>query len=155
MADYAYKSYHSYGRKYNPDLIYDDSVMRLFRNLLHQADENQIVFARRGKSARQSALENAIKKAQANFRKKYQRDDCKPTQVFSGFPHEFAGLQVIDYYLWALQRFLERGEDRFFLLLEKDFRLILDLDDRRIKSYGVYYTEKNPLRIEKIKPVAG
>jgi hypothetical protein len=31
----------------------------------------------------------------------------------------------------------------------------MDIDDKRNKGYGEWYSEKNPLRLEKIKPVTG
>jgi len=71
------------------------------------------------------------------------------------YPSEYAGLQVIDYYLWALQRLFERGEDRFFNLVAKDYRLVMDLDDKRNKPYGEWYSDANPLELKKIKPAAG
>jgi|GEM_PF-1775709 len=43
----------------------------------------------------------------------------------------------------------------FYNLLAGDYRLIMDLDDKRNKDYGEWYSDHNPLRIEKIKPVTG
>jgi hypothetical protein len=37
----------------------------------------------------------------------------KPTEVVCSVPKDHAGLQAVDYYLWALQRFYERGEARY------------------------------------------
>jgi hypothetical protein len=54
------QSLFKYGRKLRPDDVYDDMVKRLFRNLLHGADANEICFARRGKSERAEALTAAI-----------------------------------------------------------------------------------------------
>jgi hypothetical protein len=48
---------------------------------------------------------------------------------------------------------IERGEDRFFRLLAPDYRLIMDLDDTRNRPYGEWYSDANPLTLEKIKPV--
>jgi hypothetical protein len=137
--------------KMNPDDVYDKMVMWLFRDLLHKADGNRIVFARRGKSTRAVALEHAIERAKRNFMAKHKSDSDKPTSILSGYPSEYAGLQIVDYYLWALQRLYERGEDRFFNLLRGDFRLIRDFDDKREKDYGRWYSDKNPLTLEKIK----
>ena len=64
-------------------------------------------------------------------------------------------LQVVDYYLWALQRMLERGEDRFFERLRPAYRLIMDLDDTVSKPYGEWYTDDNPLTLENMLPPAG
>jgi hypothetical protein len=141
-----------YGKKINPNDIYDDMIKRLFRNLLHKADENQIVFARRGKSARKDALEQAIAKAKRNFASKWGRAYDKPALIQSAYPSEFVGLQVVDYYLWALQRLYEERQDRFFLLLKDDYRLIMDLDDTRSKQYGEWYSDSNPLTLEKVQP---
>ena len=126
--------------------------MRLFRNLLHKADENHIVFAYRGKSARKDALEQAILKAKKGFAKKWSIFHDKPTVIRSGLPSEHAGLQVVDYYLWALQRLYEVGEDRFFVSVAQDFRLIMDIDDTRHRPYGAWYSDSNPLTLEKIQP---
>ena len=51
------------GEKIRFDDFYDDLVKRLFKRLLHKADKNAIVFARRGKSVRLHALEGAIDRA--------------------------------------------------------------------------------------------
>jgi len=131
--------------KLSPDDVYDDLVKRLFRNLLHKAHVNRIVFARRGKSIRQHALEEGIKRAKFNFEKKMGITSESKTVLFSAYPSQNSGLQVIDYYLWALQRMFERGEDRFFHLLAPGYRLIIDLDDTRNKPYCEWYSNYNPL----------
>ena len=140
-----------YGNKLQWQDVYDSLVMRLFRNLLHKADENHIVFAYRGKSARKDALEHAILKAKQNFAKKWGTLHDKPTLIRSGHPSDYAGLQVVDYYLWALQRLYEVGEERFFGSVAKDYRLIMDFDDTRQKPYGAWYSDSNPLTLEKIQ----
>jgi len=137
------------------EIVYDDLVKRVFRNLLHKADANRIVFARKGKSARSEALGAAIERAKANFERAHGKPSDRPTRIISAFPREFAGLQVIDYYLWALQRMYEKEEDRFYNLLANDYRLIMDLDNRDSNEYGEYYSDSNPLTLQKMKPVAG
>lgn len=125
-------------------------MKRLFKNLLHKADKNEIVFARRGSSARKEALQDAIIRARQNFTRHWGKQETVPTDILPAYPHQYIGLQVIDYYLWAIQRLYERGEDRFFALLEKDYRLIMDLDDKRRKPYGEWYSDANPLRLDKL-----
>jgi len=155
LATQAQTLYH-YGNKLRPQDIYNDLVMRLFRNLLHKADENRIVFAYRGKEARKEALAQAIQRAKHNFGARWGKFPDKPTKVISAFPSDHAGLQVIDYYLWAVQRIYEMGEERFFAAVADDYRLIMDLDDTRQKAYGEWYSSSNPLTLEKIKnPHAG
>lgn len=152
LAQEAKRLYSSFGIKLTDNQVYDDLIKRLFRNLLHKASDNIIVFARRGKSDRLEALQTAIEKARRNFQNKYGISVNNKVQIQPAYPNEFAGLQVIDYFLWALQRLYEKGEDRFFNLLARQFRLIIDLDDKRNNAYGEYYSERNPLSVQKIKP---
>jgi len=155
LANTAKFTYQTFGIKPPANQIYDDLVKRLFRNLLHKANENRIIVARRGKSARLKALHNAINRAKVNFEAKYGIRSDSTTIIQPAYPREFGGLQVIDYYLWALQCLYERGNDRYFNLLTSDFRLIMDIDDTRNKPYGEYYSDTNPLTAQKIKPAAG
>jgi hypothetical protein len=143
---------HAYGQKFREDNVYDDLVKRLFKHLLHKADENYIAFARRGKSDRAEALGKAIQKAKSNFEKCCSKYPDKPTQIQSAYPSEYAGLQIIDYYLWALQRMYERQDDSFFTPIASDYKLIMDLDDRRNKKYGEWYTKSKPLSLEACWP---
>lgn len=152
LADQAQAAFQLTGNKIDANHVYDDLVKRLFRNLLHKADENQITFARRGKSPRQAALESAIAGAKRNFQRRWRIASDRPTRVFSAVPSQSAGLQVVDYFLWALQRMYERGEDRFFNLLTPHYRLIMDLDDKRRRPYGEWYSDSNPLELKKMKP---
>lgn len=142
---------HSAGQRLTQNHIYDDMVKRLFKNLLHRADENRIVFAKRGKSDRYAALAGAICKAKANFERQWGKPSDSPTGIRSLHPRDSAGLQVADYYLWALQRLYERSEDRYFELLRPGFRLIMDLDDKRNRGYGQWYSDSNPLELGKIE----
>jgi len=102
-----------YDRKLRADDMYDDMVMRVFRNLLHKTDVNRILFARRGKSDRKEALLSAIAAAKRHFGAKWGHYYDVPTEIESAYPSSSAGLQVIDYYLWALQRLCETHEERF------------------------------------------
>ena len=99
--------------------------------------------------------DTAIEKAKTNFERKTGLPSDKPTEIRSANPHEHGGLQVVDYYLWALQRMYEKREARFFDLLRPSYRLIMDLDDTRNNDYGEWYTDENPLTLAKIMPPAG
>ena len=150
LAEDAKYMFETFKKKVNENDIYDDLVKRIFRNSLHKAEENIVYFARRGKSDRNIALEGAIDKAKRNFQAKYHLESNKLVNIISAHPHEYIGLQIVDYYLWALQRLYERKEDRFFNLLSKDYRVIMDIDDKRNNDYGEWYTDKNKLELIKI-----
>lgn len=137
--------------RFGPNHLYDDLVKKLFRGRLHKADRNSIIFSRRGKPKRIKALGEALNKAKRNFAKKFKNAEDRPTEVSAMLPSECCGLQVIDYYLWAIQRLYEKRESRFFESLRSDYRLIMDLDDHRNKPYGEWYDQRNPLCLDKMK----
>lgn len=143
------------GAKLQDHDVYDDLVKRLLRDRLHKADRNHITFARRGKSKREAALRQAINDAKRNFNMRWGKASDRPTDVTALNPSQSAGLQIVDYYLWAIQRLFERREDRFFQVVAAQYRLTIDVDDTRRKSFGEYYSDSRPLSLEKIMPVTG
>jgi hypothetical protein len=143
------------GVRLSQNEIYDDMVSRLLRNRLHLAESNTIIVARRGSRDRKEALTVAIGRAQANFASRWGERNFGPCDVETAYPHESGGLQAADYFLWALQRLYERREDRYFAPLSAHYRIIMDLDDTRRKAYGEWYSDSNPLSLEKLKPVTG
>lgn len=145
---------HAKGVRLRIEGVYDDLIKTTFKNLLHKADVNYVCFARRGKSTRQVALQRAITRAQANFSRDTGIKAHKRTEVVTAVPSDEAGLQAIDYFLWALQRLYERGEDRYFCYLAGHYKLIMDFDDgNTATSYGTWYSDRNPLTKEKMLPI--
>lgn len=142
-------------RRFDGNAAYDELVRRIFEGKLHLADENRITFAHYGNSNREPALEAALLTAKRAFDAKRGKRPDKPTVVTAAYPHESAGLQVADYYLWALQRMYEREDDTFFEMVASQYRLTMDLDDKRSKGYGEWYSDSNKLKLAKIKPVGG
>lgn len=131
--------------RYNPNELYDFLVRSLFKDRLHKDDEYHIYFAKRGKSDRTEALSEALESARNRFSSQWGIESSAPIKVVPGKPHTIIGLQAADYFLWALQRFYERGENRFLKLLWPSFSLVRDLDDTKKYKYGEYYTQKKPL----------
>jgi hypothetical protein len=59
-------------------------------------------------------------------------------------------MSIIDYLLWALHRYIIKGEKRFFAAIESKFPWILDAYDFRDGSgKGVLYGLENPFDTEK------
>lgn len=145
----AWEQYSNWATKRRGDAdLYDELVERSFADLLHHP--SNIIFARRGKRERQQALRQALINAQKRGRESRPQSD-HPLVVRTARPSQSAGLQVIDYYLWALQRLLERGEDRFFRMMEAHYQVVVVLDDHRNNPDGERYGCSNPLTLEKIK----
>jgi hypothetical protein len=68
--------------------------------------------------------------------------------VVNSSPVQHVGLQAVDYFLWALQRLYERGEDRFWSFVWPKVRAVHDLDDPREHRFGTIYTPDKPLTRE-------
>jgi hypothetical protein len=60
---------------------------------------------------------------------------------------DFPELSVVDYMLWALQRYILKGEGRYFMALEKHYDKILDVYDN--EGLGKLYSANEPFRLEK------
>ena len=131
--------------RYHPNELYERMVPRLLRNRLHKADEIDIVFSQRGKKPRTKALSQAIERARKNFYRKHKISSDNQINIHVSNPERHGGLQVVDYFLWALQRLYERGEERYLKYLWHHVREVVDADDRRVHGYGVYYGQRNPL----------
>ncbi len=58
---------------------------------------------------------------------------------------------VVDYLLWAVQRYILKGEERFFIALENKYNFIIDLYDD--KASDNIYNSENQFRIEKIEKI--
>lgn len=137
--------------RYRTNDLYDQLVARLFKNQLHKADSFSIRFAKRGASDRTAALRAAIQKAQRGFEKQWGIASDATIEILPTTPPQAIGLQAVDYFLWALQRFYERGEERYVELMWPAFRLVHDIDDTRSTKVGIYYTQKKKLTLEALK----
>lgn len=137
--------------RYRPTELYDSAVRRLFDRKFHTRPAFDVIFASRGK-ARTLALREHLLKAQSASRKAAGTYPDAAIHVRAMPAHQHAGLQVVDYCLWALQRLFTRGENRFLSLIWPKVGLIVDADDISEKPYGTYHTRKrSPLDAQTIK----
>ena len=102
-------------------------------------------FTKRGNADRTAALPQALETTRSRFAEQQKLLSKAFLQVSEAPPKEQAGLQALDYFVWALQRLYERHEERFVTYLWRAFRFVQDVDDRRKAGYGMYYTQKKPL----------
>jgi hypothetical protein len=136
---------------YHEDELYDFILRRLFNGRLHKHDQHRVIFAIRGNKKRSAEFRAAIEQARATFLQAHQIDSVSPVEVLPAYSREEAGLQVVDYCLWALQRVCEKpdeaGCDRYLNPLWEagKISLVIDCDDTQNANYGEYYTRKKPL----------
>lgn len=65
---------------------------------------------------------------------------------------DFPEMGIVDYLLWALQRYILRGEKRYFFALEKHYHSILDVYENEGK--GKLYNEADRFELKKATPFA-
>jgi hypothetical protein len=141
--------------RYNPNELYDYMVRRLFKERLHKHSKYHIYFARRGNSDRTAALTKALIAARAKFTQTTGITSDSEISVIPSSPLQEGSLQATDYFLWALQRAFERGEDRYLHYLWEKCSLVVDANDTRNAKYGEFYTRKKPLTSAALKSAEG
>ncbi len=132
---------------------YHKMISRLLRDRLHKSD-NTIVFAKRTNTITNNSIQEAVIKAKNNFYKRYEKNSVYKTDCFIGEPANHSGLQVIDYVLWALNRFLINNEDGYLNVIQDKIKLIVDMDDSRKNGYGVYYSNIDKFKKEVLSPIS-
>ena len=114
--------------RYRENEIYNTLVRQLFEKLHGQADVLHICFAMRGQKDRTKALRAALEQAELEFEKNFGFKRKATVHVTAKMPYQNPGLQAVDYFLWALQRFYERGEERYISAIWNQVTEIHDLD---------------------------
>jgi hypothetical protein len=140
------------GYRYRGDELYDTLVEELFRRYHPLADRLEICFATRGNRARTHAFRSAIEKAEARFESQYGIRRSAEVSIIASTPPQKAGLQAVDYFLWALQRHYERDESRYVELVWDKVVEIEDLDRIEGGRMGVVHNKKRPLVMEQEAP---
>ena len=140
------------GYRYRGDELYDTLVEELFRRYHPLADRLEICFAKRGNKSRTHAFRLAIEKAEARFESQYGIRRSAEVAIVASTPPEMAGLQAVDYCLWALQRHYERGESRYVELIWDKVVEIEDMDCIEGGRKGVVYNKKRPLIVDQGAP---
>lgn len=139
--------------RYSENALYDSMVGRLLRDRLH-VEECQIVFARRGKKDRQAAFLRAIESAKTGFADRWGHMVETPQTARGAYPREFAGLQAVDYCLWALQRLIMRGDDSWWPKVASKTVEVVTLDHGRPQD-GLAFGGSNPLTLDSWKKLPG
>lgn len=135
----------SYRYNANGHDVYDWLIGKLFlRSDWMLGATPHITFAVRGKKARTQALEEVFEQTVTAAFKAMGFPIQNQASLQSAYPSQSAGLQACDYLLWALQRFYERGEERYLHAMWPKFEHVLDLD----YLGGTTFNEKHLLSLE-------
>ena len=132
---------------------YDKLTRKLFSRL-RGFGEHRVVFAQRGHKPRTKAFMDAIAYEGGLIKDALGLRRPNASAVVCGFPKDHAGLQAVDYYLWALQRFYERGDMRHLDFIWPQTLEIIDLNAPAIKkrgrplAEGVIFNKGHPLTLD-------
>lgn len=118
--------------------IYHKAIERILRNNLHKGNTS-ILFSQRGDTFTNKTLHESIDIAKRNFLKTTGIANNVQISIDKRAHTESFGLQVIDYFLWALFQLYEQKNSAYYELLANKYKLIIDQDDTREKPYGKYY----------------
>lgn len=88
-----------------------------------------------------------MEQAETAFEKDFGFRRKTKHKITSSTPPQSAGLQAVDYYLWALQRFYERKEERYIELIWNQVTEIHDLGYIAKGKKGTYFTKQKPLNL--------
>lgn len=129
--------------------FYFDILYHLIKDRLKEENVfHQIYLAYRNKST-QAKLKESIDKAIARDNERRRTPININYQCDIVHNKDTPELAVVDYLLWALQRYIIKKEGRFFLALEHKYNLIIDLYDFDNKNKYYYTPKENAFRLEK------
>lgn len=132
--------------------FYDHLVTQLFKNGLHQEQDNRVYFAKRGSRNRQAPLEAAIHESIQSFDETGKTHVNTNVTVQSQTPLGEPCLSVTDYMNWAVYRAFTRGEMRYYRAMAGKVSLLVDLYDSERYPQN-WYNAQNPFDIQKITPL--
>ncbi len=138
-----------FNRKHNnnPGEFYYDLLQHLLKeNLVDRGLSYHMFLAQRGKD-NLSRFTNAVEGVLQKQEEIGHEIQYKCNLVLSSQCPE---MSIIDYMLWALQRYILKGEKRFFTAIESKYPWIYDVYDNRDGSgKGVAYGLETPFNLEK------
>lgn len=138
----------------NPAEFYFDILQHLLHGRLHPDYSHSIYLAQRQKN-NQDHFVRAVDRAIA-----VDIQDARlhepPQYACSIVPSsQMPELSVVDYCLWALQRYIFQNEIRFWETIEQKVMSVVDLYDDQSLQGNLYDGTDNPFRLEKASPFLG
>ncbi len=138
--------------RYNPNSLYNELICSLFSKLhtLSDSESYKVCIAKREKKSRTQSMRQAIEHAENDFESKFGfRRGTWHIDVSN--PERTNCLQAVDYFLWVVQRFYERKEDRFLKLLWPQIGEVHDLHIGKSKA-GTFFKGEELPTVDKVFP---
>lgn len=130
--------------------LYAYLVERLMENRLHLYPEIDVYFAKMGSVTNEENMWAALDRAKERFSQKWGAKQQGKVRVFMQQPSQIAGLQAVDYVLWAIHRVYHHNDFRYYNFLQEKISLVHDLN-HGTPLYGTYFNHKKPLTRERFE----
>lgn len=124
------KDYNIYEKKHNGNQaeFYADMLSHLLHDSMNGFDKLVLNIAHRSRCTTHTNLEKGLQKAIAIAKHKYPEAGNRCETVFNvQQPTTEPIINIADYFLWALQRKIERGENRYVDFLEAQISSVINL----------------------------
>ncbi len=144
-----------FNRKHNnsPTEFYFDLLHHLLKDCLHEPDQTYAIYlAQRGKN-NSDRFQAAVDKALPPAGQSAGASGPVVSKLAIVLSSEYPELSIVDYCLWALQRYIFKEEGRFFKALENRYAAIVDIyDETRFPVNGHIYGPFNPFTTQLASP---
>ncbi len=128
--------------------LYGYMVERLMEQRLHLYPAIDIYFAKMDSVINEENMWLALEHAKARMLAKYPQVEHGAIHFFMQQPHQLAGLQAVDYCLWAIHRVYNHRDFRYYNFLQDKIGLVHDLSYGK-EYYGTYFNKAKPLTRER------
>jgi hypothetical protein len=124
------KLYDVYEKKHNGNQaeFYADILSHLLHSSMNGFDKLVLNIAHRSRCTTHTNLEKGLQKAISKAEQKYP-DACNCCEIVFNVQHPTTEpiINIADYFLWALQRKMERGENRYIDYLDRQIISVIHL----------------------------
>lgn len=129
--------------------FYFDLIQSLLKDRFKDFKRIKIYLSRRSGN-KVETFKNAIEASIEKYNVTTKKEDIKPEYSYAIVSSkEMIEFSIIDYLLWALQRYIIMRDDKYYQLLKDKYYYIYDIYDKKLLSTSKYYTSKNPFDLEK------
>jgi hypothetical protein len=130
--------------------FYFDLVRHLLSGRFKEYSEYKIYLSSRSGNNLKS-FSDSIKQSIEHYNRITKRDDIEPQYTYSIIPNKsMPELSVVDYQLWALQRYIFSDDKSYFKKLENKYCFIYDIYGPERERKKRFYNAGNPFEIEKM-----
>jgi hypothetical protein len=132
--------------RYQPAELYSSLAERLLQRRLRVGTRLSVCLAMGGHADRARALSRSMSRVKQRFESRCGARGDTGLQFRRSNPCRAPALQALDYFLWALQRRLERDDGEALALLWPKVGWVCTMDERADDNgTGTWYTQRNPL----------